>query len=237
MLQRLDKVISSQGLESRSNAQRSIRAGRVAVDGAVCRDPAAKVDPDFQQIMVDGHPLRYQRFAYIMMNKPPGVLCVSQDPKARTVVDLLPDSLRRKGLFPAGRLDKDTVGLVILTDDGDFAHRMLSPRKEIVKCYHAVLDGPILPEHIERFQEGTSLEDGTRCLPATLQVLEEGPCPLAEVRIREGKYHQIKRMFGSVGRKVLWLKRISIGGLLLDGNLEEGGSRELTEIEKASIFS
>lgn len=237
MLQRLDKLIASQGTGSRSDAQRVIRTGRVTVDGIVTRDPAAKIDPECRQVTVDGKSLRYQRFAYIMMNKPPGVLCVSRDPKAATVVDLLPESLRRKGLFPAGRLDKDTVGLVLLTDDGDFAHRMLSPRKEIVKCYHAVLDGPVLPDHVERFRKGTSLEDGTLCLPATLQVLEDGDHPLAEVCIQEGKYHQIKRMFGAIGLKVLWLKRISIGQLGLDENLREGESRELTDAEKALIFA
>lgn len=148
-----------------------------------------------------------------------------------------PESLRRKGLFPAGRLDKDTVGLVILTDDGDFAHRMLSPHKEIFKCYHALVDGPVLPEHIEQFRKGTSLEDGTPCLPATLRVLEEGEHPLTEICIQEGKYHQIKRMFEAVDRKVLWLKRVSIGNLTLDENLEEGASRALTEAERLAVFT
>ena len=172
-----------------------------------------------------------------MLNKPPGILCVSRDPKARTVVDLLPEPLRRKGLFPAGRLDKDTVGLVLLTDDGDYAHRILSPKKQIEKCYHARVDGPILPEHIEAFRNGTSLEDGTVCRPAGLRILEDGGNPLAEVLITEGRYHQVKRMFMSVNRQVLWLKRVSIGGLLLDGRLAEGESRELTETEKEAVFA
>ena len=149
---------------------------------------------------------------------------------------LLPPELRRRGLFPAGRLDKDTVGLVFITDDGAFAHRMLSPRHKIVKRYHALLDGPVTEADVAAFAQGTSLEDGTRCLPAELRILEEGERPLVEIAISEGKYHQIKRMFRAVGRKVLWLKRISMGGLVLDSSLPEGGCREITAEEKASVF-
>ena len=214
MVQRLDKLVASQGSWSRSDAQRCIRSGAVTVDGSVCRDPSAKVDPDGRQITVAGRLLRYRQYQYIMLNKPPGILCVSRDPKARTVVDLVPEPLRRKGLFPAGRLDKDTVGLVLLTDDGDYAHRVLSPRKQIAKRYHALVDGAVLPEHIDAFRRGTSLEDGT-----------------------EGRYHQIKRMFAALGLRVLWLKRVSIGGLVLDRRLEEGECRELTETEKEAVFA
>ncbi len=237
MVQRLDKLLASQGTQSRRDAQRRIRSGAVTVDGSVCRDPAAKVDPDRMRIDVAGESLRYRQHLYIMLNKPPGILCVSRDPKARTVVDLLPDPLRRKGLFPAGRLDKDTVGLVLLTDDGDYAHRILSPKKQIEKCYHARVDGPILPEHIEAFRQGTSLEDGTVCRPAMLRVLEDGEPPLTEVVITEGRYHQIKRMFASAGRQVLWLKRVSIGELALDARLAEGESRELTDTEREAVFA
>ena len=236
MTERLDKLLASQGNLTRSEAQRAIRGGRVQVDGAVCRSASEKVDPERQTVAVDSRPLLYRRHLYIMLNKPAGILCVSRDPKAPTVVDLLPEPLRRKGLFPAGRLDKDTVGLVLITDDGDFAHRMLSPRHNIVKRYQAVINAPVMQEHIRIFAEGTSLEDGTRCLPAKLQVLQPGENPLVEIHISEGKYHQIKRMFESVDRKVLWLKRYSLGGLALDETLPAGGSRELTEPEKASVF-
>ena len=239
-VQRLDKLLSSQGapfgIAGRSEAQRLVRSGRVAVDGTPVRDPAAKVSPAGQRVEVDGRPLTYKEHVYIMCNKPPGLLCVSRDPRAPTVIDLVPPELRRRGLFPAGRLDKDTVGLVLITDDGDFAHRLLSPRKKIFKTYQAVVDGPVTPAHEAAFAEGTSLEDGTRCLPAFLRVLREGEQPLTEIRIAEGKYHQIKRMFQSVGRNVLWLKRISMGGLALDPGLEEGKCREITQEEKDAIL-
>ena len=236
MTERLDKFLASQGTLPRSEAQRAIRGGRVQVEGAVCRSASEKVDPERQTVAVDGRPLLYRRHLYIMLNKPAGILCVSRDPKAPTVVDLLPEPLRRKGLFPAGRLDKDTVGLVLITDDGDFAHRMLSPRHDIVKRYQAVIDAPVTEEHIRIFADGTSLADGTRCLPAKLQVLKPGENPLVEIHISEGKYHQIKRMFEAVGRKVLWLKRYAIGGLVLDPSLPEEKCRELTPEETASVF-
>ncbi len=237
MMQRLDKLVASQGTESRSEARRCIWSGKVTVDGTVCRDPSAKVDPERRRIAVAGRVLRYRQYRYIMLNKPPGILCVSRDPKVKTVVDLVPEPLRTKGLFPAGRLDKDTVGLVLLTDDGAYAHRLLSPRHHVEKCYHALVDGAVLPEHIDLFRKGTGLEDGTLCRPAGLRVLEDGVHPLAEVVITEGRYHQVKRMFAAVGRHVLWLKRVSIGGLALDEKLEEGECRELTETEKEAVFS
>ena len=235
-LERLDKLLASQGVASRSDAGQMIRAGRVRVDGRVCRSPAEKADGALQEIRLDGAPLSYSRHVYIMLNKPPGLLCVSRDPQAATVMDLLPPALRRPGLFPAGRLDKDTVGLVLITDDGDFAPRLLSPRRHVEKRYLARLDGPVTREHIERFAAGTSLEDGTRCLPAFLRVAEDGAEPLAEISIQEGKYHQIKRMFLSVNRKVLWLKRISMGGLELDPTLPEGACRLLSAAEKEAVL-
>lgn len=237
MAQRLDKLVASQGTGSRSEARRCIWSGKVTVDGTVCRDPSAKVEPEQQTIAIAGRCIRYQPYRYIMLNKPPGILCVSRDPKVKTVVDLVPESLRKKGLFPAGRLDKDTVGLVLLTDDGAYAHRLLSPRKHVEKCYHVLVDGAVLPEHIDAFRRGTGLQDGTVCRPARLRVLEDGEHPLAEVVITEGRYHQIKRMFAAVGRHVLWLKRVSIGGLALDEKLKEGECRELTEPEKEAVFS
>lgn len=236
MAERLDKIVSSQGLESRRDAQRLIRGGMVTADGTVQKDPAKKIDPETSRIAVNGRPLYYQRRLYIMMNKPAGLLCVSRDPKTKTVIDILPQGLRRRGLFPAGRLDKDTVGLVLITDDGDFAHRMLAPKKDILKRYQAVIDGPVGEKEIAAFAAGTSLEDGTLCRSAFLKILEFSKTPLVEVGITEGRYHQIKRMFHSVGRNVLWLKRVSIGKLSLDETLKEGESRELTDEETAWIF-
>ncbi len=236
MLQRLDKLIASQGTLSRSEVTRLIRKGQVMVNGVVCCDPAVKVEGEAAAITVAGKPLCYQQFVYIMLNKPAGILCVSRDPRVKTVVDLLPGELRRKNLFPAGRLDKSTVGLVLLTDDGDFAHRMLAPKSGVVKRYHARLDGPVTSEDVAAFRAGITLADGTLCRPSSLQVLEEGARPLVEVSISEGRYHQIKRMFGTRNLGVDWLKRVSIGGLQLDPTLAEGESRLLSPEERAAAF-
>jgi 16S rRNA pseudouridine516 synthase len=236
MAQRLDKILSSQGVTTRSVAQRLIRSGKLSVNGVIMRDPSAKIEPEDCEILLEGKVIKYKKNVYIIMNKPSGLLCVSRDNKAPTVLDLLPGDMRRPGLFPAGRLDKDTVGLVIITDDGDFAHRMLSPKKEILKKYRAVLDGPVGDDEIRIFSEGTILKDGTVCRPAELSILKDGANPLVEVGITEGRYHQVKRMFFSVGRRVLRLKRISIGKLFLDESLKEGDFREMTEDEKNLIF-
>lgn len=236
MQQRLDKIVASQGTLSRSEVKRAIRSGRVMVGDRLCLDPSQKCDPEQSVICVDGAPLAYRAFLYIMMNKPAGILCVSRDPKAPTVLDLLPDSLRRKELFPAGRLDKDTVGLVIITNDGAFAHRLLSPTGHVVKRYQARLDAPVGVRETEAFAAGIVLADGTRCRPAVLRVLPQGEGLRTEVEITEGKYHQVRRMFGAVGRRVLALKRCAIGGLPLDPDLTEGACRELSEAEKRAVF-
>ena len=236
-MERLDKLLCSQGTLTRSEAGRVIRNGRVTVDGTVCRQPAQKVDPAVHTVAVDGKPLGYAEFVYFMLNKPDGILCVSRDKKVPTVVDLLPEEYRRRGLFPAGRLDKDTHGLVLITDDGDFAHRMLSPRHHIPKTYLARLDKPLSAAGAQAFRDGPTLADGTVCQPALLTVLEEGDNPLVEVIIYEGKYHQIKRMFAAVGCHVEWLKRTKMGGLCLDESLAEGECRPLTAAEKSSILN
>ena len=235
-MERLDKFLCSQSSLTRSEAGRAIRCGRVTVDGAVCRQAAQKIDPDKQTVAVDGKIVGYAEYVYWMLNKPAGILCVSRDPKAPTVVDLLPPDARRKGLFPAGRLDKDTHGMVIITDDGDFAHRMLSPRHHIPKTYHARLDKPMPPDTAQRFAAGITLGDGEECKPAQVRLLEEGETPLVEVILVEGKYHQIKRMFAAVGCHVEWLKRVKMGNLPLDETLAEGECRLLTTQEKDSIL-
>lgn len=235
-MERLDKILCSQSTVTRSEAGRLIRSGRVMVDGTVRRSPSDKVDPAACCITVDGQALSYEQNVYWMLNKPAGILCVSRDPKAPTVIDLLPPEHRRRGLFPAGRLDKDTHGLVLITDDGGLAHDMLSPRKHVAKTYEAVLDRPLTLEGQKAFCDGPVLEDGTQCLPAQLTVLKEGERPLVQVVIYEGKFHQIKRMFAAVGCHVEWLKRTAVGGLVLDPALEEGEARPLTAAEKLSIF-
>lgn len=236
MLQRLDKMIASQGTISRSETVRLIRSGLVTVDGVVCRDASRKVEESCA-VVVSGKPLTYRRFSYIMMNKPAGLLCVSRDPRAETVLDRLPPELKRKGLFPAGRLDKDSVGLVLLTDDGDFAHRLLAPKSDILKRYLVRLDGPLTEEHVRRFAEEIVLADGTVCRPAQVRILEDGEQPLAEIGITEGRYHQIKRMFGTIDRGVNWLKRVSIGPLTLDPALAEGEARLLTAEEQVLLVN
>lgn len=236
MLQRLDKLIASQSTWSRSEVTRLVRTGQVTVNGTVCRDPSQKFDGDVCNVTVAGTPLVYQQYVYIMMNKPSGILCVSRDPRVKTVVDILPPEQQRKNLFPAGRLDKTTVGLVILTDDGDFAHRMLAPKKSVAKRYHARLDGAVTQTDVDAFAAGITLADGTLCRPAALRVLEEGENPLVEVSITEGRYHQIKRMFGTRDLGVDWLKRVSIGALQLDPALAEGESRFMTAEECAAAF-
>ncbi len=235
-MERLDKWICSQTTLTRREAGRLIRSGRVTVDGTVCRLPEQKVEPDAVVVTVEGKALAYARHVYFMLNKPAGVLCVSRDKKVSTVVDLLPEEWRRRGLFPAGRLDKDTHGLVLLTDDGELAHAMLSPRHHVPKTYLVRLDKPLTEEAVAAFCAGPTLADGTVCLPAHLTVRSDTGDE-AEVVIYEGKYHQIKRMFTAVGYHVEWLKRTAMGGLNLDESLKEGECRPLTVEEKLSIFN
>lgn len=235
-MERLDKLVCSQSTLSRREVCRLIRAGKVTVDGAVCAVPDTKVAPERAVIAVEGKPLRYRKYLYLMLNKPAGILCVSRDPKAKTVVDLVPSELKRGGLFPAGRLDKDTTGLVLLTDDGDLAHRVLSPKNEIFKQYLVMVDAPLGTREIEAFAAGVTLEDGTLCRPAVMQIVEESGACRALVEICEGRFHQIKRMFKAVGRTVVALERRRIGGLWLDPSLASGECRELTEEEERQIF-
>lgn len=235
-MERLDKIICSQTMKSRRETDGLIRRGQVTVNGVVCRDPKVKADPETAEITVAGKPLNFSRFVYYMLNKPAGILCVSRDPKAKTVVDLLKEEDKRRDIFPAGRLDKETHGLVILTNDGDLAHRILSPKSRIWKRYQAVLDGPIGEKEIAAFKNGVTLADGTPCLPAELTVLEGGDKPLVEITICEGKFHQIKRMFGTVDRGVDWLKRLSVGGLALDETLAECEYRSLDKQEISLLF-
>ena len=235
-MERLDKILSSQGVGSRKEAGILIRRGLVHVNGILATRPETKTDPERDQITIEGKPLRFQRHVYLMMNKPAGVVSASRDSREKTVVDLVPPVLSRRDLFPAGRLDRDTTGLLILTDDGELAHRMLSPKKHVYKLYEASVDGPVGAEEIEKFAAGVALEDGTVCLPAGLTVVKQGTAWETLVEIREGKFHQVKKMFLAVGRRVLRLKRVRIGGLELDKTLKEGECRELTKEELALIF-
>lgn len=213
-----------------------IRAGRVAVDGKIVLRPEFKANAETAAIEVDGAPLTVKKYLYLMMNKPSGVLSASRAPSAETVVDLLPPQWRRRGIFPAGRLDKDTEGLLILTDDGAFAHRMLTPKSHVTKWYEAKLAAPVSEADEEAFRTGVQLSDMT-CLPAGLEVLQPGPEPLVRVRVREGKFHQVKRMFLARGNCVSALRRVRIGGLTLDPALAPGETRELQPEEIRAVFA
>ena len=232
-LQRLDKIISSQFNMSRSIARKVIRYGRVTVNGEVVHDPALNLDPKVHAIEFRGQALNFKEHIYILLNKPKGVLSASEDKTRKTVIDLIPENLRRNGLFPVGRLDRDTTGLLIITDDGDFAHKVLSPKKNIIKTYKVVLDGEINEEIIKTFAEGVTLADGSKCRPAELKSIEKNTIL---IKISEGKYHQIKRMFGTVELGVNELERRAIGNLVLPENLECGDCRELSKAELEQIF-
>ena len=233
-MERLDKIIASQGQYSRSEVKKLVKGGRVTLDGSVVRSSDVKADPDKSVIAIDGKVLGYKKHIYIMLNKPQGVVSATDDKDHKTVIDLVPKELRRDGLFPAGRLDGDTVGFVLITDDGDFAHEILSPKNHIMKTYHATLERPVTADDIRAFREGIELRDGTLCLEAEVRSLD-GDIPMAEIKICEGKYHQVKRMFAALGNKVVFLKRVKMGELFLDESLEEGQCREITPDELTLI--
>lgn len=237
MLQRLDKLIASQGRFSRREVQELIKNGAVKVNGITVRDRGAKSDDEKDIICVNGEQLDFQRFVYIMLNKPKGVVSATNDKNEKTVIDLVPKEFKGRNLFPAGRLDITTTGFVLVTDDGDFAHRILSPKNHIEKTYEARLAESVTEGQLEAVRNGIGLKDGTKCLPAKVTVLDDGEKPLVEIKICEGKYHQIKRMFAAAGNGVIELKRTQMGRLTLDPSLKEGECRlldahEVQKIEK-----
>ena len=227
--ERLDKLMASTGRWSRREAKILIKEGRVLVDGMPAASGDDKVDPAVSEILVDGEDLGYQTFTYVMLHKPAGILTATEDKRQETVLDLLSPELRKQGLFPVGRLDKDTEGLLLMTNDGDLAHRLLAPKSHVDKVYYAKLDNPLKPADQIAFREGITLADGMVCMPAELELLGDGREVL--ITIREGKFHQIKRMTASRGSQVQYLKRLSMGTLQLDENLEKGDYRYLTAEE------
>lgn len=230
---RLDKFIASQTSLSRGDVKKLIKQGAVTVDGIVTASGDMHISPDTSEIAVNGQAVLYKKYVYYMLNKPKGVVSATDDKVHKTVLDLVPDELSRDGLFPAGRLDADTTGFVLLTDDGDFAHRILSPKNHIEKTYIATLARPVTQEDISAFLGGIELSDGYLCLPAVVETTED---PLnVTVKICEGKYHQIKRMFAARDNRVVELKRIKMGGLALDVGLLPGGMREITQEELLKI--
>ena len=229
MGERLDKLLADTGRWSRREAKELVRQGRVTANGVPCRSPEEKYEREGLSLSVDGEVLGAERFTYLMLHKPGGILSATRDGRQRTVLDLLPEHLKRRDLFPVGRLDKDTEGLLLLTNDGELAHRLLSPRYHVDKVYLAQVDGQPDEGDAKAFAAGMTLEDGQVCLPAGLEALEEpGWC---RVTLREGKFHQVKRMLAARGKPVLYLKRLSMGPLVLDEGLSKGEFRPLTPSE------
>jgi len=228
---RLDKLLSNFGFGTRSEIKKMVKNGLVTVDGETAYDPSMHVDPEKNVVVANGRTLNYRKFVYVMMNKPAGVVSATYDTRLRTVVDLLPDELACFELFPAGRLDKDTEGLLLLTNDGQLAHNLLSPRKHVAKRYCAVVSGQVTEDDAAAFSEGVVLDDGYKTMPAELVIIRSGLRSEVELVLYEGKYHQVKRMFEAVGKKVVYLRRIQIGGLRLDETLAPGECRELTPEE------
>lgn len=231
-MERLDKIISATGKKSRREVREMVRQGRVLVDGKPAPAADMKVDPQAAVILLDGEPLGYEKFTYVMLHKPAGVLTATEDRRQETVLDLLPPELRRRALSPVGRLDKDTEGLLLLTNDGQLAHRLLSPKSHVDKVYYARVDGALEPGDIAAFAVGMTLGDGLECLPAGLEILSPTE---ALVTLREGKFHQVKRMLAARGKPVLYLKRLSMGRLRLDPALAPGAWRMLTEEERSAL--
>lgn len=226
-MDRIDKIIASQGLYSRSDVKYLVNRKRVAIDGEVVRSSSQKADPEKNVITIDGKPLTVKKQIYLMLHKPKGYVSATEDKEHQTVLALVPPELKGRDLFPAGRLDKDTTGLMIITDDGVLAHNILSPRKHVQKVYGVELDIPVTEEMQKGFAAGVELNDGI-CKEAELVITGE---KTAEVTLKEGRYHQIKRMFGCYGAKVMELHRIAMGDLYLPDDLAEGDCRELTEEE------
>ncbi len=233
--ERLDKFIATQKNLPRREARQIISRGQVMVNGIVARAFDTRIDTAQDKVELSGEQVVFKKYVYIVINKPKGVLSATSDKRQSTVLDLIPEHLKRKELFPVGRLDKDTTGLLLITDDGEFAHRVISPKSNISKTYTVLLDGEIEKSVVDEFKKGVTLHDGTRCLPAELVVSSENPRQ-ATVTIMEGKYHQIKRMFGVYGLGVVELHRNSVGNFLLDENLKSGECRELSSLELALIY-
>lgn len=227
-MERLDKLLAATGRWSRKEVKELVRQGRVTAAGQCVARPEEKYDLS-TDIRVDGEPVCCQKYTYLMMNKPGGLLSATEDKRQRTVLDLLPEHYQKQGLFPVGRLDKDTEGLLLLTNDGELAHRLLAPKSHVDKVYFARVDGRVDAEDVGAFAQGMILDDGLQCMPAGLKPLEDGRSCL--VTLREGKFHQVKRMLAQRGKPVEYLKRLSMGTLKLDGTLKPGQWRELTERE------
>ena len=231
-LERIDKVISNMGYGSRKQVKAYIKEGRVRIGEDLIEDNKTKVDPYKEDIYFDGEKILYKKYIYLMMNKPQGLVSSTDDPLTKTVVDILDDRYSFYKPFPVGRLDKDTEGLLILTNDGKMAHEILAPKKRVDKKYYVEVDGQVDSRYIDIFEYGIELDDGYNTLSSDLEIIEAGRVSKVYLTIREGKFHQVKRMFKALSMEVLYLKRVSMGNLYLDEDLNAGDYRELTQEEK-----
>lgn len=231
---RLDKFLADMGAGTRSSIRDIIRNGRIQVNKITVILPESKVDSDEDMVTIDGKLLKMKAYEYYMLNKPQGVVSAVTDKHDKTVVQLITAS-SRKGLFPIGRLDKDTEGLLVITNDGALEHRLLSPKKHVDKVYYARVEGCVTGEDIRTFAEGMKVDDSLTAMPAELKIISAGEISEVTVKLQEGKFHQVKRMFSAVGKEVVYLKRLSMGGLVLDESLKPGEFRELTDEELALL--
>ncbi len=227
---RLDKYLADMGKGTRSEVKKAISKGLVRVNDMVVKKPETKLDTDVDSVLYNGETVGYAQFEYYMLNKPAGVISATEDRREKTVVDLITDK-KRKDLFPVGRLDRDTEGLLLITNDGELAHRLLSPVKHVDKVYYAKIDGIVTEADVEAFQKGVDIGEEKPTRPARLRILISDEVSEIELTIREGKFHQVKRMFHAVGKEVVYLKRLRMGTLVLDESLKTGAYRPLTEEE------
>ncbi|WP_110927275.1 pseudouridine synthase [Bacillus massiliglaciei] len=234
---RIDKLLANTGYGSRKEVKLLLKAGAVKVNEVIVKDAKKHVDPNSDHVTVHGVPVEYREYIYLMMNKPQGVLSATEDHHQKTVIDLLELDYAQFEPFPVGRLDKDTEGLLLITNDGQLAHQLLSPKKHVPKTYFAVINSEVTEADSAAFRQGVELDDGYLTKPAELNILKSGPTSDIELTITEGKFHQVKRMFEAVGKRVLYLKRISMGTLYLDEELELGEYRELTPEELKMLQS
>lgn len=227
---RLDKYLTEMGAGSRSEVKKAITKGVAQVNGETVKRPEQKIDPALDRVCFQGRQIIYAAMEYYMLNKPAGVISASEDRYETTVVDLITEK-KRKDLFPVGRLDKDTEGLLLITNDGELAHRLLSPKKHVDKVYYAKIAGKVTDDDVKAFAEGVDIGEEKPTLPAELHILKSGEESEITLTIREGKFHQVKRMFHAVGKEVVYLKRLGMGSLVLDENLKTGEYRALTKEE------
>ena len=227
---RLDKYLADMGIGTRTEVKKLIRQGKVKIDDVIVKSPEQKIDTVTQKVFCDGQEVGYEEYEYYMLNKPAGYVSATTDAKDKTVLDLITDK-KRKDLFPVGRLDKDTEGLLLITNDGDLAHRLLAPKKHVDKLYYAKVEGVVTEEDVRAFEEGVDIGEDEVTRPAVLEILKSDEISEIHLTIQEGKFHQVKRMFEAVGKKVIYLKRVSMGTLRLDENLKLGEYRALTEEE------